>query len=159
MMVDFSVRQSTLDDVSGMMVVQEAAYPATFQEPEDMFADIVGNALDTCFVVEKERELIAYLLAHPSEEGRDDYQGGFHYVAKTDVMFLHDLCVTPQIQSKGVGKALFAHFERHTKCAGFSKIIGIAVGEAVPYWQKLGFNMVRSYPYNGMPGQYMEKDL
>jgi GNAT superfamily N-acetyltransferase len=158
-MSEFSIRQAHPDDVLDMMLVQKAGFPDEFQEPEEMFADIVGNATETCFIAEQDHTLIAYLLAHASEEGRNDYQGGFHRVIDTDVMFLHDLCVDPQIQSKGVGRALYDYFESQVKENGFSKIIGISVGDAALYWQKLGFTIKHSYPYNGEPGQYMVKEI
>jgi len=158
-MSDFTIREARIDDISGMMAVEQAGFPSEFHEPEEMFLDIVQNAMDTCHVAVMDQTIIGYLMAHPSEEDRDDYVAGFHLVNDTDVMFLHDLCVHPKAQALGVGRALFDRLKQQSKTANFSKIIGISVGDAAPYWEKLGFTMIRPYPYNGEAGQYMMKEI
>lgn len=159
-MSDFTIRLMQLEDVHDVISVQRRSYPPCFHEPEHLILNIIKNCVDTCYVATSGTNIIGFMFSHPSHENRSDYEEGFHEMdGKENVMYLHDLCIDPSFQSKGVGKSMFKKLEEASREMALEKIIAIAVGDAASYWKKLGFSEVKPYFYNGEPGQYIEKEL
>lgn len=127
-------------DLPAALALQARVYPAFLVEPEDAFASRLGVAAPYSLVAEQDGVLLGYLLAHgapaeaPAPVGAllDRTFGG-------DVLFLHDLAVSPAARGQGVGGALLEHALARAAADGLHRAELVAVEGAHAYWRSMGF--------------------
>lgn len=148
----------TIADLSAINEVQCDAYGADFLEPMVKFEHILNEYADCSYVALWEEQVVGYVVAYPSDAGRHDYdQRKYVFTGNEDSLYVHDLCLHSLARGMGMAKLLFSAVLDHVSESGYQNLIGVAVQDSVPFWQKLGFEMKYEHSYNGEPGQYMER--
>lgn len=160
MTTEISVRPMKVSDLSDVHDIQCAGYAEIFHEPVSMFHEIVSIYDKLSYVAVKNLKIVGYLLSQPSDEYRDDFVDGIWSISgNEECVYLHDLCVYPDYHKHGIARLLFSQFCEQAKNEGFKRIIGVCVQGSAPFWQKRGFTIGDSYPYNGEVGHYMKREL
>lgn len=147
-------------DLSAIDKVQLAAFGEGFIEPMSKFEYILNQYDEAAFVALIDNSVVGYMLAYPSEAEQPDYDTRQCKVNGDEpCLYIHDLCLHPNAHGKGLAKQLFSKMYEIAVQKNFEQMIGIAVQDSVPFWQKTGFTMLYPQTYNGEPGQYMSKKL
>ena len=130
-------------DISAALAIQSQAYPAFLREDEAAFASRIAIKASYCLAATRDGELVAYLLAHGWLGLAPPPVGAILPAeAPSDILFIHDLAVSPQGRGSGIGRDLVARaFELATR-DGLDTAELIAVEGAAPYWASLGFEPV-----------------
>ena len=143
--MEISYRAADPDDLDGIFRLVENAiaqmergnidqWDQLYPTKEDFSADIrkrelyVGTAGDTIAVV--------YAL---SKECDAQYQNGAWQYAGNDFAVIHRLCVSPDLQNKGIARTTLVHIETESKSLGL-KAIRLDVFCENPYALKLYFH-------------------
>lgn len=160
MQTKINIREMLQADLAGVYAVQLSAFPPNFLEPVSMFEEILHHYDEVSYVAEYDRKVVGYILGHPADDDRDDFdKGSWDVRGDEECLYLHDLCLKPDYQGKGIAKMLYDKAEARARSLGFKKLIGISVQDTESFWTKMGFNMERPYSYNGEPGTFMVKEL
>ena len=154
------IRKMEVADLPAIDEVQLAAFGEGFIEPMSKFEYILNQYDEAAFVAIVDGVIVGYILAYPSEAEQSDYDTRKCQVRGDETcLYIHDLCLRPDVHGKGIARQLFSKIHEVAVNKGFDEIIGIAVQDSVPFWQKTGFTMLYSQTYNGEAGQYMSKEL
>lgn len=154
------IRKMEITDLPVIDKVQLAAFGAGFIEPMSKFEHILNQYSDAAFVAILKGDLVGYMLAYPSLAEQKDYDTRTCYVTGNEpCLYIHDLCLHPDAGGQGIASQLFSTMYDLAIRRGFEEMIGIAVQESIPFWEKTGFTMRYPQNYNGEPGQYMSKQL
>ena len=155
-----NIREMRQEDLAAVYAVQLSAFPSNFIEPLSMFEEILHHYDEASYVAEFDGRVVGYILGHPADEGRDDFdKGSWAIRGDEESLYLHDLCLNPDYQGQGVARTLFERVEARAKFLEFKQLIGISVQDTQSFWIKMGFKMVRPYSYNGEDGTFMVKAL
>lgn len=155
-----TIRKMEIADLPAIDGVQHAAFGEGFIEPMSKFEYILNQYDEAAFVALVEDEIVGYMLAYPSLAEQPDYDTRICQVNGDEpCLYIHDLCLHPDVHGKGVARALFGTMQELAVQNDFTQMIGIAVQDSVPFWQKTGFTMLYPQTYNGESGQYMSKRL
>lgn len=155
-----SFRPMQAKDLEAIYQVQLAGFMPEMIESVEMFADILSHYNKASFVAEVEGTVIGYSMAHPADDDRSDYDtGSWDVRGDEECLYLHDLCVIPEFQGKGISKPLLDLVENFAIAQGFQKLIGISVQDTREFWKKQGFTILRPHSYSGEEGYFMEKIL
>jgi len=96
-----------------------------------------------CFVYRSEGKVLAYLLAHAWDSQVPPKL--FQPLPSTThgrYLFLHDLSVSRQLSGFGVGTKMVNHLLDVAKAEGFEEISLVAIQNSVPFWSRMGFQVV-----------------
>lgn len=135
-----SVRRLGRADLPDALAIQAQAYPAFLLEDEKAFASRLDVAAPYCLAAQRGDVLVGYLLAHgwPSQAPppvgtvlAPDVRG--------EVLFIHDLAISPAGRGAAVGRALIARAFVLAARDGFRIAELVAVEGAASYWRSLGF--------------------
>jgi GNAT superfamily N-acetyltransferase len=135
-----AIRALEPSDLPAALALQAAVYPAFLVEPEDAFVSRLRLSGSYCLAALSGAVLVAYLLAHgwrsesPPPVGAMLSDGG-----ASDVLFIHDLAVSPAGRGTGVGRALVDRAFAAAARDGLTRAELIAVEGAASFWQRLGF--------------------
>ena len=159
-MHDFSIKKAEVNDLPAIYEVQLKSFGEDLLEPVEKFERIFNAYPDAYFIAEIESEVIGYVIAYPADDAQKDYDTRSCTPSSEHVcLYIHDLCVAPLGQGKGLARALFLKVESFAIDHKFQKLIGVAVQDSVPFWNKLGFDMLYPHSYCGEDGQFMQKEL
>lgn len=155
-----TIRQAGQKDIAVIHQIQCKAFEPRWHEPVSIFDGMLQAYPEGCFLIEKDSKPAGYLFCHPAEEGRKDYeQAGWELTGQETCLYIHDLCVDPDFQGQGIARQAFEFVEGFSLSKGFRKLIGVAVGDVGPFWEKQGFTMQSSYMYNGEEAIFMSREL
>jgi len=135
-----TIRRLERGDLPAALAIQSAAYPAPLIEDEAAFASRLALPDACCLAAVRNGALVAYLLAHgwpsqaPPPVGAVLTPPGL-----SEVLFIHDLAVSPAARGSGVGGRLMERAFAWAAERGFRSAELIAVEGAAPYWRSLGF--------------------
>lgn len=156
------MRRLTAQDIDAVLRVQLLAYPPALQEGSELFARILQNAPDFCFVAQDaaDKDLAGYVFAYPAQGDRNDYEQGWRDPGPSpQALYIHDLCVHPDRQGRGLAQAMLAQTLGAAREAGLRELICVAIETAIPFWEKQGFARVRPHPYHHARADYMRRAL
>lgn len=128
-----------LADVDRIAAVVHAAYP----ERAEVLAERLRLFPAGCrMAVDPENGLaIGYALAHPAVPGHppalDSLLGGF--ATSASLLHIHDIALLSAARRGGLGRLVVGDFLAAAEASGLSGISLVAVGDAAPYWLRLGF--------------------
>ncbi len=135
-----TIRPLEPGDVPAALAIQAQAYPAFLREDEPAFASRIATKASYCFAATREGALVAYLLAHGWASLAPPPVGTILPVeAPSEVLFIHDLAVSPQGRGSGIGRDLVRRAFELAGRDGLDRAELIAVEGAAPYWASLGF--------------------
>ena len=159
-MHDFAIRRADKSDLLAIYEVQLESFGADLLEPIEKFENMFNIYSDAYFVAEIESEVLGYAIAYPADDAQKDYDTRSCAPSSNHVcLYIHDLCVAPSGQGKGLARSLFSKVESFAIDSNFQKLIGVAVQASIPFWSKLGFEMLYPHSYCGEDGQFMQKEL
>jgi len=147
---NFHVRKATIDDLDGILAVQQQSYDVHLVEDAVIFKSILEFGLSYVAetLIKDTHVIIGFLLAHPSQL---DHIYLLHESPILDsydpfVFFIHDVSVLPNYRGRSVGTSLYIKFWRHVKellrhrTPGHKIVIQIiSVNHSEPFWRSLGF--------------------
>ena len=79
--------------------------------------------------------------------------------ASLDGRVVHAVFVAPDVQRSGVGRLLMAEVERTARSAGMATLLVQSSVTAVPFYARLGFNVLRDHYYGEEHTIIMEQPL
>lgn len=142
-----TLRALTRADLPAALAIQSLSYPAFLQEDEPAFASRLDVPASYCLAAERDGSLAGYLLAHgwpaaspPPVGQRLDPE------TPSEVLFIHDLAISPAGRGAGVGRALVDRAFALAALDGLSRAELIAVEGAADYWRGLGFAEAETSP-------------
>ena len=159
---DIRMRPMGAGDIDAVLRLQTLSYPPGLQEGAELFARILENAPSFCFAAQDAggSELAGYLFAYPAQADRNDYEQGWRDPGPSpQALYIHDLCVHPDRQGRGLAQAMLAEMPGAARAAGLSQLICVAIETAIPFWEKQGFERVRPHPYHHARADYMRRAL
>lgn len=139
------VRPLDAHDVDSLLHVQTICYGDQFLESRDTFAQRLGCAHQCSLGVVRagERALKAYLAAYWSNPGKiTPLDGEFTPPAdSTQVLYLHDMSVLPELAGQGVARHLVQHAFAQARRRGLQQAALVSVQGSQAYWERQGFSV------------------
>jgi GNAT superfamily N-acetyltransferase len=132
------------DDLPGVLALQQGCYAAAFHEPLAAFASKLSASPDSCWVLVRGDMLCAYLVCLPIEGDQLPPLHAAHWSApeRPDWLYLHDMAVSPAERGTGAAQALLAQAFEWARQRQLPETGLIAVQGSVPFWSKLGFQLL-----------------
>lgn len=128
-------------DLEGVLAVQAACYPASMREPAAVVLARLRAAPATTLIAGDRHGVYAYVFAYPTKLGRiTPLNGGFTPAPDADTLYVHDLAVHPHAHGQGLGQRLAQALLRAAPGLGLKHGALVAVLDARPFWEKLGFS-------------------
>lgn len=138
-----TIRPLAPGDVPAALAIQAQAYPAFLREDEPAFASRIATRASYCLAATRNGALVAYLLAHGWRSLAPPPIGTILPVeAPSEVLFIHDLAVSPEGRGSGIGGDLIRRAFDLAARGGLATAELIAIEGAAPYWASLGFEVV-----------------
>lgn len=127
-------------DLPAALAIQAQAYPPFLREDAPAFASRIAMHASYCLAATRDGRLIAYLLAHGWPIMAPPAIGAILPAdAPSDILFIHDLAVSPAGRGSGVGADLVRRAFAAAARDGLQAAELIAVEGAAPYWRTRGF--------------------
>ncbi|MDP2228152.1 MAG: GNAT family N-acetyltransferase [Moraxellaceae bacterium] len=133
------------DDLEAVLALQASAY-AGLEESAAAMASRLTRAPSWCFGAETDTgELCAYLLTHPWPHlaPPEWNQPLGHLPTPCHHFYLHDLALGPAARGQGVARYLVQHALAQARDAKLHEARLVAVQDSVPFWERLGFHVIR----------------
>lgn len=152
-------------DWESVREVQAHAYPPALHEAVDVLRDKQRLGPESCWCVQDDGRVCAYLLAHPWSGALPPAWGknGLQMPGEVDQLFLHDMAILPHRQGQGLAAALLVQASDWARGQGLPRLTLVAVLDAAGYWQRQGFVPVEPAQvvpaYYGPGAQFMQKLL
>ena len=136
-----TIRNITLDDLPDVVHMQHLCYDADFHETPASFRAKIAVTAETCWLALRHDVALAYLITLPVSYA--DFPAlnaqTFMRSAAPDVLYIHDLAVTPGGRAIGLGKTLIKHAFKAAEALRIARVGLIAVQDSVAYWNRYGF--------------------
>lgn len=173
----------SLDNVHHALEIQKRSYPLDYNESEEAFESMATHygsysflmqvlltspvdsshnpAQESIMFDENEGFIGGYIVSHPGMRGKEQAldEPCSALTGREDCWYLHDCCLSPEMQGKGLAKRMVQHVEQLARDHGFNVICLVSVQNTYPVWQKVGYRIVRKLEYGGLEAYYMEKML
>ncbi len=151
----------TRADISRIMAIQFQCYASCYLESAEAFVHKLVMHPDGCFVHDAEGRVTGYIVFHPARSG---------WVAPIDFLqdmpmpdpecvYVHDLAVDPAFRGKGIGRILLTEAVAAARARGLDRLALVAVQDAEPFWERMGFLKEKDIVYGGRPAAYMVRKL
>ncbi|RTR34816.1 GNAT family N-acetyltransferase [Shewanella atlantica] len=134
------LRSITSTDWNEILLIQEECYPQIEPESLEVLQSKWLVSPKTCFVIESDKRVVGYCLAHPWVAGSPPSLEQTLVAAQTsDTLYLHDIALSSKAQGKGAGNLAFSALVEHARALALPCISLVAVQGADSYWRKQGF--------------------
>ncbi|WP_193087758.1 GNAT family N-acetyltransferase [Advenella sp. FME57] len=136
------MRALHVDDLPQMLALQASVYPPALLESAQVLASKIGAvpAGWTSLAATDGNTLCAYALGYPwRSELQPCWNRPLALQHDCDVLYLHDVAVSPAYAGRGLANELVSQLMRQGQQLGLSRAILIAVEGAQGYWSRLGF--------------------
>lgn len=156
-----AIRHIKASDFDDILAIQLSAYPDNFQDSPSIFKEILEHCHDACFVAELNNVVCGYLFAYMTSPDRDDFGDGWKADNPEDMtsLYIHDLCIHKDYHGQKLGSHLYQSLENWALQNKINHIIGVAVLDAMTFWERYDFLKIRDYDYYGTNGVFMQKTL
>ena len=165
-----SIRLIKPEDIPAVVALQDSCYSDALYESPALLQQRLAAAADSCWLAEDAKgQLLAYLFSYPSINGHITPLASAFKVSNTpELLYLHDMAVSPGARSLGLASGLLAIAKQHALSLGLTKLALVAVQGSVPYWQRHGFHLVTTLAdsaeqalgsYRGEQARYMQAAL
>lgn len=135
--------EGDLDAVTGIAAI---GFPDHF-EGRDCFANRLALNPGGCFVLAGEAgEVRGYMVAYPWRAGAAPALNTRIDAIPEDagVIYLHDLALHPEARGGGWSRPIVERLAGEAKAAGWPALALVAVNDAAPFWERLGFTVVET---------------
>lgn len=135
-------RAMTGDDLVAVDRIARIVHPGYPEDPAVMAERLRLFPAGCLVAIEPETGAhLGYAVAHPARPGHppalDSLIGA---VASADTaLHVHDIALLPQTRRSGLGARVVRHLVQVALAAGLPEMSLVAVGDAAPYWERLGF--------------------
>ena len=139
-------RAMTADDLDAVAEIAAIDFPDHF-EGRDCFANRLALNPDGCFVLaEGSGPPKGYLVAYP---WRRDGAPALNTLIESipddaGVLYLHDLALHPDARGQGRSRPIVERLAAGAKAVGWPALALVAVNDAAPFWEGLGFTAVET---------------
>lgn len=133
----------TKGDLADVCRIAAICHP-DFPEDDAVFNEKYTLSPDTCFILEKEKSPLGYIIAHPFKIGFVPPLNRFlgHLPEESDTLYIHDLAILPLVRAGGSGKKAVELMLRVAEDKKLETLSLVAVNGSAPFWQKNGFKQV-----------------
>lgn len=156
----------TLDNVHHALEIQNQSYPSGYTESEEAFESMAEHYGSYSFLMQVDAldnlpMIGGYIVSHPGVRGKAQPldQPASPLTGAEDCWYLHDCCLAPQFQGKGLAKRMVQQVEQLALNSGYHVICLVSVQNTYPVWQKAGYRILKKFDYGGLEAFYMEKTL
>jgi len=130
-------------DMAAVLRVQAVCYPPHLHESGEVLLDKLERNPQSCWVVERNRMVIAYLFAHPwMGEMPPAFDAPLVICKGSPYFYLHDMAIHPDCRGEGLGRILWQWVQEAACSQACEEIRLIAVMGAQLFWARLGFTCV-----------------
>lgn len=138
-------RAMTEPDLDRVAEIALIGFPNHF-EGRPMFANRLALSAAGCFVLQTEGGLEGYIIAYPWSLGTAPVLNTPIEALpdRPDVVYLHDLVLTPAVRGQGQSKPAVAAVVEMTKDLGLPTVALVAVNDAVDFWTGHGFEVLQT---------------
>lgn len=127
-------------DVPAALDLQATIYPTSLLEGEDAFLSRISFSASYCLGAKQEGQLVGYLIAHGWKHRSPPPLGAsLAHNAPIEILFLHDLAVSPLKRSLRVGQSLVNRAFEMARRDGLLTAELVAVEGAANFWHRIGF--------------------
>lgn len=139
-------RPMTAGDLDAVAQIAAVGFPDHF-EGKDCFANRLALNPAGCFVLSGEAGAPkGYLVAYP---WRADDAPALNTLIEAipddaTVMYLHDLALHPEARGGGWSRPIVERLAGEASAAGWPALALVAVNDAAPFWEGLGFTAVEA---------------
>lgn len=139
-------RPMTAGDLDAVAEIAAVGFPDHF-EGRDCFGNRLALNPAGCFVLSGEDGAPkGYLVAYP---WRADDAPALNTLIEAipgdaTVMYLHDLALHPDARGGGWARPIVERLAGEAKAAGWPALALVAVNDAAPFWERLGFEPVEA---------------
>lgn len=134
------LRPLTYGDLPAAVEIQNAVYQPLYRETAPILGSRIATAPTCCWGAFLHDRLSAYILSHPWPAGSPPAIGETLTPGPPgDNWFIHDLAISPQVRSQGLGRELIARAARAAQTLGLTRGDLIAVQGAASFWSRFGF--------------------
>jgi ribosomal protein S18 acetylase RimI-like enzyme len=140
-MSEFVIRNMEESDLDQIMVVQRECYSEVEPEGRASFTKKIQLSGNSCWVAERDGEIMAYLICHPWRVGSVPELDSelFSVPDPADLFYLHDLAVSSRGRGQGLGRALVETALSFARKMDYERAGLIAVQKSSPFWSQFGF--------------------
>lgn len=130
-----------LENLDGILRVQEKAYSSRFHEKAETFVSKIKFSPETCYGVLEENRLIAYGISFPwlKDESVNLDSTLSQKPQKPEVMHVHDISVDPDYRGLGLAESLFLRIAHDAFAIGLNALTLVAVQGSSTFWSRFGF--------------------
>lgn len=136
----------TAGDLDAVAEIAAVGFPNHF-EGRDCFANRLALNPAGCFVLaDEDGAAKGYLVAYPWRANDAPALNTLIEAIPADatVMYLHDLALHPDARGAGWSRPVVERLAGEAKAAGWPALALVAVNDAAPFWEGLGFTVVES---------------
>lgn len=140
---EVALRPLSAADLGALLALQSRCYGAEFLESRSSFEAKLAATEDrsTCWMAWQGDAALAYAVALPvTEQALPTLNAPLcERVASPDMLYLHDIAVSPDARSLGLAGRLLATLTERAQDLRLARLALIAVQGSVPYWERQGF--------------------
>ncbi|MFR9798785.1 GNAT family N-acetyltransferase [Streptomyces sp. MS06] len=156
------VRHLAEEDWPSVTALEARAYAGSgLSEGPDALRSRAAASPETCFVLDRDRQVAGYLLALPYPPSRyPDPERPEERGFRSRNLHLHDVVVAERHRGQGLAGRLLARLTRTAAARGYERISLVAVGRSAAFWSARGFSAhpeVEVCPGYGDHAQYMSQ--
>ena len=154
-MGDSGWRPMTTADLDRVAEIATIGFPDHF-EGRPCFANRLALNPAGCFVLQMPDGLEGYLVAYPWIGGAAPRLNTLIEAIPpdADVLYLHDLALTPAVRGQGWSKPAVTAVVDLAKAGGWATIALVAVNDAVDFWRGHGFEVKQTPEMAGKLASY-----
>lgn len=154
------------EDIDGVVRIARIAFPDHLED-RSCFAERLQLYSRGCFTLDREGEVVGYLIAYPWIAGSAPPLGALIHAlpALADVLYLHDLALHPDVRGRGCAGPIIDRLAVQARGDGWSAIALVAVNRAAAFWSQNGFRvagdpaMTRKLATYGADAVYMTRSI
>lgn len=134
------LRPLRADDVDALLRIQAQCYGADFGEPREAFVQRLQSPVHCSWAAVQASTMVGYLAAYWSLPGViTPLHGGFADYVDANVLYLHDMAVSPAATGQGVAHALLQAARALARERGIRRTALVSVQGSQAYWERQGY--------------------
>ena len=139
-LIQAQLRPLLVADVDAVLQIQAQCYGPDFVEPREVFARRLQMAGQCSWAAVHEGEVLAYLAAYWSHPGMvTPLNGEFADYADANVLYLHDMAVSPTAAGQGLAKRMVDAATAMARQRGVMRTALVSVQGSQAYWERQGY--------------------